>query len=81
VVLSPYAGSRVGVKDGVSGFLSADFAASLQLLMHDRALLNTMSRSAREFATRHSWDAVFEQLYQAYAQGLATLKNSVTTSI
>ena len=81
VILSPQAGLRVGVRDGVSGFLSADFAASLQLLMRDRALLHTMSCSAREFAIRHSWDAVFEQLYTAYAQGLATLTNAVTTSI
>jgi len=55
----------------VTGFLSNDFAASLRRLMHDRALHRAMSEAARTFAGSRSWDVVFEDLYRAYARGLA----------
>lgn len=71
VILAPETGERIGVRDGASGFLSEDFAASLQRLMHDRELQIAMSGAARAFADSNSWDLVFEQLYRSYADGLA----------
>ena len=69
VLLSPEAGERVGVKDGVSGFLSQDFTAGLRRLMHDPELSEAMGRAARQFALSQSWDGVFEDLYETYAEG------------
>ena len=71
VILSPEPGRRIGVEDRVSGFLTDDFAASLRLLMHNPQRRESMSQAARAFAYRNSWDNVFEQLYESYAEGLA----------
>ncbi len=71
VILAPETGRRVGMQDGVSGFLSDDFAASLQILMRDSDRLETMRRAARLFAGTNGWDHVFESLYETYAKGLS----------
>jgi glycosyltransferase involved in cell wall biosynthesis len=81
VILAPEAGVRVGVRDGVSGFLSQDFAASIQNLMHDEPLRLAMGRAARQFANANSWDVVFEQLYQTYAEGLALIAETRTVTV
>jgi glycosyltransferase involved in cell wall biosynthesis len=73
VILPPETGVRVGVRDGVSGFLSEDFTASVQSLMHDSSERLAMGRAARQFANANSWDAVFEQLYETYTEGLETV--------
>ena len=70
VIVTPETGKRVGIADGVSGFLSEDIAASLQRLMHNASLRRAMSSAAREFASDNSWNGVFEQLYRTYDQGL-----------
>jgi phosphatidylinositol alpha 1,6-mannosyltransferase len=70
VILAPETGEHIGIEDGVSGFLSEDFAASLRHLMHDHPLRLAMSGAARELANRKSWHLVFEQLYRTYAEGL-----------
>ncbi len=74
VIVAPETGRHVGVEDGVSGFLSDDFALSVRRLMHDHPRRLAMGRAAREFANRHSWQMVFERLYRAYAEGLALPK-------
>jgi len=71
VILAPETGQRIGIEDGISGFHSEDFAASLQLLMHNPALRESMSRAARKFANTNGWDQVFEHLYETYAGGIA----------
>jgi glycosyltransferase involved in cell wall biosynthesis len=76
VIVTPETGECVGIKDGVSGFLSEDFPASLQRLMRDHALRLAMSCAARKFADRNSWQFVFEQLYRTYADGLAACRSS-----
>jgi phosphatidylinositol alpha 1,6-mannosyltransferase len=73
VILAPEAGRRVGIEDGVSGFLADDFSPSLRRLMHDQPLRTAMGCAARKFAAGNSWDSVFEQLYRTYAEGLATM--------
>jgi phosphatidylinositol alpha 1,6-mannosyltransferase len=76
VIVARETGECVGIEDGVSGFVSEDFPASLQRLMHDRALRLAMSCAARKFADRNSWQLVFEQLYRTYADGLAACRPS-----
>jgi glycosyltransferase involved in cell wall biosynthesis len=71
VILTPETGRRIGIQDGVSGFLSEDFAGRLQLLMHDPARLESMRRAARLFANANSWHNVFEGLYETYVKGLS----------
>ncbi len=70
VVLSPETGMRVGIRDGISGFLSCDFTASLKRLMHNRELRLEMGKAARKFANTQSWNGVFESLYQTYSEGI-----------
>lgn len=71
VITTPAAGIRVGIEDGVSGFLSDDFATPVLRLMHDGLLRRHMSEAARELAERNGWQHVFEKLYCTYAEGLA----------
>ena len=73
VVLSPDAGGRVGVQDGVTGFFASDaagFAQAILRLMDHNALRRQMSAAAREFACAQSWSGVFEQVYEIYRAGL-----------
>ena len=70
VILTPETGERIGIEDGVSGFLSRDFAQSLRRLMHDSALRQAMGCAARHFAGGNSWERVFEELYRIYVLGL-----------
>ncbi len=80
VILAPETGERVGIEDGVSGFLSRDFAASLRRLMHNQPLRLDMGSAARAFANANSWHMVFEKLYRTYAQGLTSEKRRQTAS-
>lgn len=70
VVVSPETGARVQVPDGLGGFLSDDFAASVLQLMRDPALRQRMSLEARRFACSRSWSTVFEDLYRTYDAAL-----------
>jgi phosphatidylinositol alpha 1,6-mannosyltransferase len=72
VVVSPETGARVEVPDGIAGFLSEDFAASVLRLMRDPALRQRMAAEARRFACSKSWAAVFEELDRTYEAGLAS---------
>ncbi len=73
VILSPDAGARVGVEDGVTGFFARDvdgFAQAVLRLTDNDALRSQMSAAAREFACSQSWSGVFEQVYEIYREGL-----------
>jgi glycosyltransferase involved in cell wall biosynthesis len=73
VVLAPEVGQRVGIRNGVSGVLTEDFASGVQSLMHDPSLRESMGCEARHFAGNHSWNVVFEQLYDTYNEGLRVM--------
>ena len=75
VIVRPEAGKRVGVEDGVSGFLSEDFAADVRRLMSDGCLRKKMGVAAHAFANTQGWDMVFSDLYRVYAAGLRTLES------
>jgi len=73
VVLAPEAGERVGIQNGVSGLLTEDFTKSVQTLMHDSALRDSMGCAACHLAHNNSWDSVFDQLYATYSEGLRVM--------
>ncbi len=72
VVVSPKAGVRVQVQNGVAGFISEDFTESVLQLMRSEALRHRMGAEARRFACSRDWATVFEQLYQTYDAALRT---------
>jgi glycosyltransferase involved in cell wall biosynthesis len=72
VLAAPETGARVGIRDGVEGFLSDDFASGLLTLMSEPARRLEMSRSARQFACSRDWDRLFEAVYRVYVEALET---------
>ncbi len=66
VLLSPEAGERIGIRNGVEGFLSHDFTEGILALMHGGGLRRTMGEAAEKFARTQSWDGVFEDLYRTF---------------
>jgi glycosyltransferase involved in cell wall biosynthesis len=71
-VVTPDGGPKYIVRDGVTGFVTADdgFAGAIARLVRDRARLQRMRESAREYALGCSWDAVFERVYAGYLTAL-----------
>ncbi len=72
VVVSPKAGVRVQLQNGVAGFISEDFTESVLQLMRSEAMRNRMGAEARRFACSRDWATVFEELYQTYDAALRT---------
>lgn len=71
VIVNPVTGARAGVVDGVDGFHSEDFAASLRRLMHAPNIRAAMGEAARAHACARSWSGVFDDLHRIYHEGLA----------
>ena len=64
-------GPKYIVKQNETGFVAQqpeDFPKYALRLMNDPAELGEMRQKAREFALSRSWDAVFERVYEAYAE-------------
>jgi glycosyltransferase involved in cell wall biosynthesis len=72
VLVAPETGARVGITDGVEGFLSDDFAPGILTLIHSEARRLEMGRAARQNASSKDWDTVFRAVYRTYEQALAT---------
>lgn len=73
-VVTDKMGPKEQVEEGVTGFVArdrADFAAKLQRLIDDADLRRTMGRNARQYALSKNWDAVFDRLFEQYAEVLA----------
>ncbi len=67
-------GPKFIVREGETGFVAeslADFVKFSIELMDNPEKLAKMKRAARQFALSRSWDAVFESVYQAYAEAYA----------
>ncbi len=71
-VVTPDGGPKFIVRDGETGFVTADdgFARAVATLVQDRARLERMRVSAREYALECSWDTVFERVYAGYETAL-----------
>ncbi len=72
VLVTRETGARVGIRDGVEGFLSDDFAAGIVKLIDSEPLRLGMSAAAREFACTKDWDSVFQGVYRTYEEALQT---------
>jgi phosphatidylinositol alpha 1,6-mannosyltransferase len=58
------------VEPGVSGFLARDdrqFVDATIMVVRDEALRARLGKGARACALAWSWDAVFDRLYEVYA--------------
>ena len=71
-VVTPDGGPKFIVRDGETGFVTPDdgFARAVATLVQDRARLERMRVSAREYALECSWDTVFERVYAGYETAL-----------
>jgi glycosyltransferase involved in cell wall biosynthesis len=72
VIVTSETGARVGVRDGVEGFLSEDFASGILSLMDSEARRLEMGRAARLLAASQDWDTVFQGIYRTYEEALRT---------
>jgi glycosyltransferase involved in cell wall biosynthesis len=72
VLASPETGRRVGIRDGVEGFLSDDFASGIAALIQSEPRRLEMGRAARQFACSKDWDTVFRAVYRTYEEALET---------
>ena len=72
VIVTPETGARVGVRDGVEGFLSDDFASGILSVMDSEARRLEMGRAARQLAASQDWDSVFQGVYRTYEEALQT---------
>ncbi len=70
VVLNAEAGRRIGIRDGVEGFLVKNLSEGVLHLIRSQDLRRSMSIAAELFAREHSWDAVFNELYETYEVAL-----------
>jgi phosphatidylinositol alpha 1,6-mannosyltransferase len=67
-VVTPDGGPKFIVRDGETGFVTADdlFVQAIAGLMRDRVRLGGMRAKARSYALGCSWDAVFDRVYAGY---------------
>ncbi len=67
-VVTPDGGPKTIVRDGETGRTvpDADFASAVAEILADPAMHARMREAARDYATRASWDSVFEGVYAAY---------------
>jgi glycosyltransferase involved in cell wall biosynthesis len=68
-VVTPDGGPRYIVKEGRTGFVATDdgFADPILRILRDPATHRQMRAAARTDALNASWDAVFENVYEAYS--------------
>lgn len=70
-IVSNSGGPKFLVQTGATGFVaedSAEFARYVRLLQGDAALRHNMSLHARRAASALSWPAIFERVYEVYAE-------------
>lgn len=70
-IVSDKGGPKFIIVDGESGFVASqpeDYAAFALKLYEDRDLLKKMKSAAREKALCHSWDSIFETVYDNYKE-------------
>jgi phosphatidylinositol alpha 1,6-mannosyltransferase len=71
-IVTPEGGPAYLVQQGATGYVVQDesFASTIASLLRDPQQLARMRNAARARALRSSWDAVFDGIYQEYAQML-----------
>ena len=72
-VVTASGGPKFTVQHGITGYVTKnveEFSAAVATLIAQPVTLKSMQRSAREYARKHSWEYVFESVYNAY-RGMA----------
>lgn len=78
VVAMARGGPKFVVQSGTTGWLARtdeEFVAATLNIVRDRALRERLGRAARTLASDWSWDAVFDGLYEVYADLLARVEH------
>jgi phosphatidylinositol alpha 1,6-mannosyltransferase len=77
-VVTPDGGPKYVVRDQETGFVTGDdnFAGAVAELVKDRARLEQMRLSAREYALGCSWDGVFDRVYAGYETAMVRSRQS-----
>ena len=73
-IVTPDGGPAHLIKQGITGYVVEDagFAPAIATLLHDPQQLASMRIAARARALKSSWDAVFDGIYEEYAQVVHT---------
>jgi len=72
-IVSDKGGPKFIIEDGKSGFIAhspEDYARYALMLYDDRAKLGEMKKAARQKALSHSWDSIFESVYDGYREAI-----------
>jgi phosphatidylinositol alpha 1,6-mannosyltransferase len=72
-IVSDKGGPKFIIEDGVSGFMAGDagdYAKFALMLYDDRERLALMKAAARKKAMSHSWDSIFESVYDGYREAV-----------
>ncbi len=72
VVLGSQAAPRVGVRNGIEGFVSDLFTDGILTLMRSPELRRDMGMAAQRLAASQTWDVVFDGVYKTYEVALQT---------
>ena len=78
-VVMPEGGPKFLIENNVNGFIAVDDADFLRLVVRaakNPAQIRAMKLAARRAAEAHSWDAVFESVYDAYRLAVKLPKNT-----
>lgn len=72
-IVSDKGGPKFIIRDGESGFVAhehSDYAKYALKLYENAEKLNEMKTAAREKALSHSWDSIFESVYDGYNEAI-----------
>ena len=72
-VVTNSGGPKFLVDPGVTGYVAGDaaeFVIAVEKILTDSTLHAIMREAAVAFAAQQSWDAVFESVFQVYAEGI-----------
>ena len=76
-IVTNHGGPKFIVQHGKTGYIAEtidDFAKFLLELMENSDKLEKMKKASREFVIAHSWDTVFEKVYEAYDKTIEIAK-------
>ncbi|MEP6947446.1 MAG: glycosyltransferase [Acidobacteriota bacterium] len=72
-IVSAKGGPKFIIRDGESGFIAhehSDYAKYALELYQDTDKLNQMKAAARQRALSHSWDSIFDGVYEGYKEAI-----------
>jgi glycosyltransferase involved in cell wall biosynthesis len=72
-VVTNSGGPKFLVEPGGTGYVAADageFISAVERILTDSTLHANMRQAATEYAAQQSWDAVFDSVFQVYAEAI-----------